>query len=302
MHRLSQFPTPYPDECYYSILCRYFQRMGYLSFDRTMKSLFGKTHHTDMFILLPYLASFVNDWTDGHPQLNADVITKEHTAFYYCSLAEWTWYTRTHQKNRLWDGNVKCRTGFLNVKKEQLYYCPECVSEELKSFGEAYWHRLHQIRNVTVCEKHRIKLKPSGIAFNETKRRFIPASVIGNLCGDTFASSVPDLQNEIQFADDIKWILGNGPAIPSSRILYQYLSKKKLVENEYTISPRIDIKDFKRFYTSRNGGKLFEQPYIREHLHMSAVSIWVFNYFLPLDMVLMMEYLEGSVESFCNGL
>jgi len=209
VHRLSQFPTPYPDECYYSILCRYHQRMGCFSFDKTMKSLFGKTHHTDMFILLPYLAAFVNGWTGEHPQLNADVITKDHTAFAYCDLAEWTWYTPSFQKDRLWNGTIRYHTGFRSVKKEQLYYCPECADEERKYYGETYWHRLHQIRNISICEKHLTSLQPSGISFEETKRAFIPASSVDHSSEHAVMRSSQYIQNELQLLKDIKWILNN---------------------------------------------------------------------------------------------
>jgi hypothetical protein len=35
------FPTPYPDECYYSVLCRYFIRSGNTSYKRATRKLFG---------------------------------------------------------------------------------------------------------------------------------------------------------------------------------------------------------------------------------------------------------------------
>lgn len=304
MHRLSQFPTPYPDECYYSILCRYHQRMGYFSFDRTMKSLFGKTHHAEMFILLPYLAAFVNDWTGNHPKLNAEVITNDHTAFIYCSLAEWTWCTRTEQKNRLWNGSSRYHTGFRSVKKEQLCYCPECAGDERKIYGEAYWHRLHQISNVTVCEKHGINLQSSGVTFEKTKHGFYPASLIIQLGEHSFKGNNTDMKNGIQFAEDVKWILDNGDRLPSSGMLRRYLKNKKCIQNEKgdLKASEIGVKDFENFYTVRSGERLFEQLYLKDHLYEEYIPFWIFDFFKPMAIVLMMEYLEGSSEAFYRKL
>lgn len=36
----------------------------------------------------------------------------------------------------------------------QLKYCPLCVQEDRKNHREAYWHRKHQIRNMSICTKH----------------------------------------------------------------------------------------------------------------------------------------------------
>jgi hypothetical protein len=38
------------------------------------------------------------------------------------------------------------------------HFCPVCVSEDYHRYGEPYWHRAHQLPNVTVCHKHHCKL------------------------------------------------------------------------------------------------------------------------------------------------
>jgi hypothetical protein len=46
---------------------------------------------------------------------------------------------------------------------ENLKYCPICVREDREAYGEAYWHRSHQLRQVQVCHKHHCNLKSSTI-------------------------------------------------------------------------------------------------------------------------------------------
>ena len=35
--------------------------------------------------------------------------------------------------------------------------------EDREIYGEAYWHRTHQIRNMPVCTKHKCRLENSGV-------------------------------------------------------------------------------------------------------------------------------------------
>lgn len=45
----------------------------------------------------------------------------------------------------------------------KLKYCPLCVREDRKNYGEAYWHRKHQIRNMSICTKHKCLLVDSDV-------------------------------------------------------------------------------------------------------------------------------------------
>lgn len=44
-----------------------------------------------------------------------------------------------------------------------LKYCPLCAEEDRELYGEAYWHRKHQIRNMGVCARHKCRLENSKI-------------------------------------------------------------------------------------------------------------------------------------------
>ena len=39
--------------------------------------------------------------------------------------------------------------------EQYLRYCPLCVKEDRERYGETYWHRKHQIRNMSACSKRR---------------------------------------------------------------------------------------------------------------------------------------------------
>lgn len=42
--------------------------------------------------------------------------------------------------------------------KNNLKYCKECIREDKEKYGEAYWHREHQISGILICDKHNTSL------------------------------------------------------------------------------------------------------------------------------------------------
>ncbi len=44
------------------------------------------------------------------------------------------------------------------ISDQSMVYCPDCVSEDLKSLGYAFWHISHQLPFVVVCFRHRTRL------------------------------------------------------------------------------------------------------------------------------------------------
>ena len=44
-----------------------------------------------------------------------------------------------------------------------LKYCPLCAEEDRKTYGETYWHRFHQIRNMKICPRHQCLLERSTV-------------------------------------------------------------------------------------------------------------------------------------------
>lgn len=64
-------------------------------------------------------------------------------------------------------------------KEQYLKYCPLCTQEDREKYGETYWHRTHQIRNMIVCRKHKCKLNDSNIFINSKPTRlFITAESV----------------------------------------------------------------------------------------------------------------------------
>lgn len=41
-----------------------------------------------------------------------------------------------------------------SMDARRLRYCPQCFDEDIATYGEPYWHRLHQIPGIAVCPRH----------------------------------------------------------------------------------------------------------------------------------------------------
>jgi hypothetical protein len=50
-----------------------------------------------------------------------------------------------------------------SMQPPYLRYCPCCVEDDRLTYGEAYWHRLHQLAVVHVCPKHGVFLNNSEV-------------------------------------------------------------------------------------------------------------------------------------------
>src|SRR5437667_6870463 len=170
------FPDPYPDELLYSICARFSDRVRYQHIHATVLSLFGyrgrlavtdlpghlsyftsnllqKDYYTlenliDNHTLLPFYSPFLSD--SEFEQIRSDMAgDKKHVIFPL---------TR----------HLNCGV-FL---QEWLRFCPLCVEEDRKTFGECYWHRTHQIPGIDVCVKHNVYLQNSSIHKRETRPNY----------------------------------------------------------------------------------------------------------------------------------
>lgn len=157
---LTYFPTPYPDEWWYSVLCRYYAASGIKEHSIVKEQLFTGNKGAYMGVLFPN--GTIAKVIDQLPKeiFNTREIILKNTPFLY--------YTRMHPiKERLAMLDALCRGE--NVQLTHLWrsfrkiswrprYCPACVAEDTSCYGEPYWHVDHQIPLMSVCTKHHCRL------------------------------------------------------------------------------------------------------------------------------------------------
>lgn len=162
-------PQPYPDELVGSILIRgsiwtglaLERLLKYITKERvTSHSMFTTSHsvianecaltplelvrrHT----LVPYAVSF----------LSAEERERRLLAFSHCGQ--------------------RMDLGALAQKivrnSRQLKFCPGCVKDDLQTYGESYWHRVHQLDGYLHCPLHDTPLKVTQVHIR-TRRQLLP--------------------------------------------------------------------------------------------------------------------------------
>lgn len=55
------------------------------------------------------------------------------------------------------------------LMKDKLYYCDECLKEDILDKGESYWRVIHQVPGVYTCSKHNIFLMESEVLSSQSR-------------------------------------------------------------------------------------------------------------------------------------
>jgi len=211
------FPTPYPDECYYSILCRYFARAGSISYKRTTTELFKNMQCLSSTIFFPTRLECLDDWLPPNSLITRRGFVLNNTMYPYMAMM-YSPDFRAEMECIMNDGtpafvlNRIGETKSLPLWPKYLKYCPECVREDNILYGEPYWHRAHQLFGVAYCTKHFTRILCSDILTSQTTTNFYPASNAELL--DVAPSCDDDLElfknKFLKLGKESEWLLKHG--------------------------------------------------------------------------------------------
>ena len=173
---ITVFPDPYPDELLYSVCARYQERMMWGNQKMTLEDLFGSNTVVAVVDLPGHVDALISHLPAGH-RYSSDEIIDRHTLLPYFSpflAASQLEGVRLAMRRGSGSG-ISGRAGIMasTVKTPQvLQYCPQCVEADRTAYGEAYWHRVHQLPGLTVCPHHPgASIYPSQVAIHSSGRR-----------------------------------------------------------------------------------------------------------------------------------
>lgn len=247
---IAYLPTIYPDELVYSWFCRYYVHSGCFTHKMALQELYCNRSDNPSKEFIGNLKPKAR--AEIAKMYPLDMLTLNHTLF-----PQYARFIPLEQrKTALYHiGHDSCdihhlfcvlpRTG----EEQYLRYCPLCAVEDKKKYGETYWHRKHQLRNVNICTKHRCRLKATEIpAKSEHNYTFYPAE---NVIQDS-AVVYEDNSLAIRFASYIESVfdalMDFKNDIPVSSILYHGMSRTKYLKpsgrSRYTKMLADDMKAF----------------------------------------------------------
>lgn len=308
---LTIFPNPYPDEILYSVIARYYIRCGSTSPKFTLGELFNNTNLTatvdlpcNINALIKNLADFSNYKAENfiinntlYP-LYAPFMPKERAKLIYKSMGS------------NYGGNISNRAGIMANgvhNPKYLRFCPECFNEDMSKYGEAYWHRIHQVPGVIVCPKHNEFLLDSCIPWHGmNKHEFIAANnenCVLYKIKDTFTEN--EFKKLSTIAKDAAWILNaelRSKQLNWFRDKYiKLLFDKGLASTNGRIMQQYLLEQFKCYY----GENILN--YLNSNVNISFYDNWLSRmvrksneFFHPIRHILLINFLGlSAVNFFC---
>jgi hypothetical protein len=164
--QLPFFPTPYPDELFYSLIARYHVRRANSSIKKTMDQLFGCPHNATKIELPNRLETLVSRLPTQTVLTTVKLIQETTLLPYFRPFNSWerTEAVVKQMCNEDYHVNAHSVLGQMTSRfplVQTLRYCPECLDADKMKVGEPYWHRSHQIYSIQRCHLHQTWLRDS---------------------------------------------------------------------------------------------------------------------------------------------
>lgn len=226
-------PTIYPDELVYSWFCRYFVHSGYSANRMALDDLLFNRHcnPSKEFIghLNPEMEQVIKEMYPIDRLILEHTMFPQYARFIECSKKKDALY---HMGHDFCDAHHLFSILPRGNGDQYLKYCPLCMAEDREQYGETYWHRQHQIRNLNVCVKHKCRLENSRIPA-KSEHIFVldPAE---DVLQDGAVREIED-PLELEFAsyivDIFKAPIDFKSEIPVSSILYYGMKNTKYMKS-----------------------------------------------------------------------
>lgn len=225
-------PTIYPDELVYSWFCRYYVHSGCFSHKMALQELYCKKSD---YLNKEFIGNLNKEAMEQINKIySLDKLVLDHTMYpqyaRFIPLAE--------KKEALYRlAHDSCDAHHLfpvlprNDGERYLRYCPLCVKEDRETYGEAYWHRKHQIRNMSICTKHKCRLIESNVpAKSEQSFTFCPAESYTYDSEAVFENDSLAIQYMEYLVSVFEAVMDFESDIPISSVLYDGMSRTKYLK------------------------------------------------------------------------
>ena len=275
---ITYMPTIYPDELVYSWFGRYYVHSGCFSHKMALQELYCKKSD---YLSKEFIGNLNNEAREQIGEIYfLDKLVLDHTMYpqyaRFVPLAE--------KKEALYHlGHDSCDVHYLfpvlprSDGERYLRFCPLCVKEDRETYGEAYWHRKHQIRNMSICVEHKCRLMESSVpAKSEQSFTFCPAenyTYEGKAVFETDLSVIQYMECLVSVFDSV---MDFDNDIPISSILYDGMSRTKYLKpsgrSRYTKMLADDMNEFYRNMGIRSVASVYQiQRVLLENLYDFSV-------------------------------
>ncbi len=251
------FPTPYPDEVLYSTLGRYCIRSGNIKEIHNFEDLFS----TRNCIGSMELPSKLDNLIENMP-INA-IYTAEHFIYNHTLLPFYAAFTPPDRAKKVIDsmkggirGDAYIKLGLISNSidlNRYFRFCPQCFKEDIKVYGESYWHRIHQVTGVFMCPKHKTPIYNSKqLIRGGNRQRFINASEDNCIVETEIKYSKDNIEKMLWMAEDAQELFNRRFEFKEQK-WFKSQFRERLIEKGYArmnnfINQKKLSQDFIEFY------------------------------------------------------
>jgi Tn7-like transposition protein D/TniQ len=303
------FPTPYPDELLYSVLARYYLWSPNISPKVALKELFGKTTVVATFDLPSHIENLLENLTPGSKHTSKS-FTQQNTLFpfYAPFLPRERGKIVYGSMRKHYSGDIHTRTGITASSVPQIKFfrfCQNCLQEDIESYGEPYWHRVHQIAGVLICPTHQTLLQNSSIKIQNENRHEFYAADVDNCIFKPYLVEYDKvtMTGLLDIAKDTEEILNSALPSKSGKWFRRKYTSLLIEKGLATASGRIHQKEFINEFINYYGRSFLQLVHSdididNENNWLSSIVRKHRKVFHPLRHLLLIRFLEQSISEF----
>lgn len=300
------FPTPYPDELLYSVFARYHIRSGNTTCISTLNEIFGK-YCSSKSVDLPHDMDILVSNMPSNSQYTVEDLVLNHTMFpFYSAFME---EEKTDRILALMKNGQNTRIHLISGAASRTFktsnclrFCPACFRENIAEYGEAYWHRIHQISCLFVCPVHAIPLLDSNIFLSTPYSKYYAADE------DSCKLYSPGQYNDdiinklLNLALDTLWLMRNRHNLPDKQnIQKKYISllfKRGLCSAAGRIFQKKLFEQFLEYYGAAFLTFIHEREFSEQSNWLKGITWDQMEPVHPIAHLLFIRFLSGSIQDF----
>lgn len=260
---LNFFTDPYEGELLYSTVARFHYYSGAVSRRETLMQAFGDKNALPSIYVpcrIEYLAAQLKN-----SRYSAEYFIYKHTVLpYYLPFMDKQ--RKDQVMNAVSGDGGKSLFAMIGMaaggicRKTGLYYCLQCVAEDVQRYGEAYFHTLHQLEGVFICHVHEMYFREYPVTKSTASRIEFIRLEVDKVAGDNISvgSKTIDggdkyiLSKLCDIAKAAEHIITGDFAMYDSYKVYQniaaWLASKGYITAKGHVRQRYLWQDFKTYY------------------------------------------------------